>query len=171
MNFHRKAYSAGRTFGRSTGDCTTGAPSAASKEARSGRRSGPVISFMLSVRHRLRTSRGAGVERPVSTRTASRAALPFCLRRLPLLLRDLLAVDLHPGHRLVARAARRAAGTPGFGLPVRYHEETHGAFLHQAGDLLGAKDRVVAFEAGEVDHFLVGVQDNRGRAHSAVGSD
>src|SRR5215218_6881889 len=167
MNFHRKAYSAGRTFGRSTGDCTTGAPSAASKEARSGRRSGPVISFMLSVRHRLRTSRGAGVERPVSTRTAS----PFCLRRLPLLLRDLLAVVLHPGHRLVARAARRAAGTPGFGLPVRYHEETHGAFLHQAGDLLGAKDRVVAFEAGEVDHFLVGVQDNRGRAHSAVGSD
>src|SRR5215212_5119393 len=169
MNFHRKTYSTGRPFGRGTGDYVTGAPSAASKRARPSIRPGYLLH--ACVRHRLCTSRGAGVERPVSTRTAARAALPFCLRRLPLLLRDLLAVILNPGHRLVARAARRAAGTPGFGLPVRYHEETHGAFLHQAGDLLGAKDRVVAFEAGEVDHFLVGVQDNRGRAHSAVGSD
>src|SRR5215217_2159925 len=168
MNFHRKAYSTGRPFGRSTGDYVTGAPSAASKMVRPSIRPGYLLH--ACVRHRLRTSRGAGVERPGSTRTAARAALPFCLRRLPLLLRDLLAVILNPGHRFVARAARRS-GTPGLGLPVRYHEEAYGAFVHQAGDLLGAKDRVVAFEAGKVDHFLVGVQDNRGRAHSAVGSD
>src|SRR5919202_1012404 len=54
-------------------------------------------------------------------------------------------------------------------LPVRHQEEAHGAPIHEVGELPGGNDRVDDVVSPERDHGLVGVQDDRGRAHGVGG--
>src|SRR5919202_350076 len=143
--------------------------------------------------HRLRTYRGAVVDRLGPPHRWTASPLLLGLRRLPQLLRDLLAVILHPARRLVLRKTPPPAGKTLRGtllagllrgvilighhlphtLPVLYQEEAHSAFIHEPGELVGGNDRIAAREPSERDYWrgLIGVQDDRGRAHGVCGSN